>query len=117
MHLMTYIFILCFMLPSFIYILSYTLFMRNYLSRNKISPFECGFDTNSQARLPFSTRFFMLAIIFIIFDIEVVMLAPIPLLMFMLSYKSFMLSFSMFMLILMFGLIHEWNEGSLNWMD
>jgi NADH-ubiquinone oxidoreductase chain 3 len=86
-------------------------------TREKTSPFECGFDPNHRARIPFSIRFFLLAIIFIVFDIEIVLLIPLPLIFTITNSSTLLLGRSIFLLILLIGLIHEWNQGSLNWSD
>nr|YP_010233760.1 NADH dehydrogenase subunit 3 [Brunneifusus ternatanus]QTA29860.1 NADH dehydrogenase subunit 3 [Brunneifusus ternatanus] len=95
--------------------LGWVLAKRAISDREKSSPFECGFDPIKSARLPFSMRFFLLAIIFLIFDVEIVLLFPI--LVSMTSTFSLILMFGIFafLVVLILGLFHEWNEGSLDW--
>nr|YP_009169445.1 NADH dehydrogenase subunit 3 [Naticarius hebraeus]AKL90642.1 NADH dehydrogenase subunit 3 [Naticarius hebraeus] len=95
--------------------LGWILSKRALSDREKNSPFECGFDPIKSARLPFSLRFFLLAIIFLIFDVEIVLLFPVLVGMSMgFSFNMMFCSF-VFLVILLVGLFHEWNEGSLDW--
>ena len=84
-------------------------------SRNKNSPFECGFDPKDSARLPFSIRFFLLAVVFLIFDIEVAFLFPLILSIKIIILSSAYMAGYVFLVILLVGLLHEWNQGSLSW--
>ena len=77
------------------------------VSRNKRTPFECGFDPKDSARLPFSMRFFLLAVVFLVFDIEVALLFPIVLGLKVFSYVGTLLAGFVFLLILFLGLVHE----------
>nr|BDQ43705.1 NADH dehydrogenase subunit 3 [Metaphire tosaensis] len=111
----TSMFIICSMIPTIVLLAAWVLAARSTEDREKSSPFECGFDPKNTARIPFSMRFFLLAIIFIVFDIEIVLLMPIPT-MLMTSYSPHIVVFyTLFIIVLIVGLIHEWNEGSLDW--
>nr|YP_008758079.1 NADH dehydrogenase subunit 3 [Arctica islandica]AGC84104.1 NADH dehydrogenase subunit 3 [Arctica islandica]AGW53603.1 NADH dehydrogenase subunit 3 [Arctica islandica]AGW53615.1 NADH dehydrogenase subunit 3 [Arctica islandica] len=84
----------------------------------KLTSFECGFDAMSSSRCPFSLRFFLLALLFLIFDVEVVLLMP-----YIFSLKVVFLQMPfmtkgmcfLFLLVLLLGLLHEYNEGTLDW--
>jgi NADH-ubiquinone oxidoreductase chain 3 len=85
--------------------------------REKSSPFECGFTPKSSARLPFSIRFFMLSIIFLVFDVELILIFPaIPTLIIAQTIFRFFLIF-LVILILILGLFHEAAQGSLSWAE
>nr|UVI60457.1 NADH dehydrogenase subunit 3 [Haliotis virginea]UVI60470.1 NADH dehydrogenase subunit 3 [Haliotis virginea]UVI60626.1 NADH dehydrogenase subunit 3 [Haliotis virginea]UVI60639.1 NADH dehydrogenase subunit 3 [Haliotis virginea]UVI60652.1 NADH dehydrogenase subunit 3 [Haliotis virginea] len=104
-------------ISSILMVVAWILAKRSHMDREKSSPFECGFDPMSSARLPFSLRFFLLAVIFLIFDVEIVLLFPA--ITKMMTATNFISSIGVlsFLLILILGLFHEWNEGSLNWME
>merc|ERR1711956_150077 len=73
----------------------------------KMSPFECGFTPKYNSRLPFSIRFFLVSIIFLVFDVELVLIFPYIL---SLNRRIFILSISLlliFLIILVLGLFHE----------
>nr|ALQ78839.1 NADH dehydrogenase subunit 3 [Glycera tesselata] len=108
-------FLIALIFPLVIMLATFALSARSYMDREKLSPFECGFDPKASARIPFSLRFFLLAVIFLVFDIEIALLIPIPLSMSTNLTTSLLIGSSIFLIILILGLIHEWNEGSLDW--
>nr|QZK21343.1 NADH dehydrogenase subunit 3 [Amitermes sp. ANIC 0073]QZK21863.1 NADH dehydrogenase subunit 3 [Amitermes sp. QLD_067] len=103
------------LLSSAIMILATLISKKINEDREKSSPFECGFDPKNSARLPFSSRFFLIAVIFMIFDVEIALLLPMPVTMMTSNIKSWLIISSVFLLILIIGLYHEWNQGSLEW--
>nr|UFI48528.1 NADH dehydrogenase subunit 3 [Amalda depressa] len=107
--------VIALLLSCVVMMLGWVLAKRAIGDREKSSPFECGFDPIKSARLPFSLRFFLLAIIFLIFDVEIVLLLPILVSMLASSSLSVMFGLFIFLVILVLGLFHEWNEGSLDW--
>nr|YP_011004282.1 NADH dehydrogenase subunit 3 [Ctenophthalmus yunnanus]WPS93670.1 NADH dehydrogenase subunit 3 [Ctenophthalmus yunnanus] len=103
------------LLSSFIMLLSSNLSYKSIYDQEKNSAFECGFDPISSSRIPFSLHFFMIAIIFLIFDIEIALLLPMIILINSSILINWMLTSMIFILILLLGLYYEWNKGMLNW--
>nr|NP_647568.1 NADH dehydrogenase subunit 3 [Pyrocoelia rufa]AAM46709.1 NADH dehydrogenase subunit 3 [Pyrocoelia rufa] len=89
--------------------------IKSISDREKNSPFECGFDPKSSPRIPFSLQFFLIAVIFLIFDIEIALLLPLILTMKISNPFTFIFIVFFFIMILIMGLIHEWKQGALDW--
>nr|YP_010954699.1 NADH dehydrogenase subunit 3 [Dorcus hopei]AWX65979.1 NADH dehydrogenase subunit 3 [Dorcus hopei]WMW30084.1 NADH dehydrogenase subunit 3 [Dorcus hopei] len=103
------------LISSVMMIISSILSKKTFIDREKSSPFECGFDPKSSPRLPFSLQFFLIAVIFLIFDVEITLLIPlISILKISKIYLFWYVAF-FFITILLFGLYHEWNQGALEW--
>nr|YP_009441948.1 NADH dehydrogenase subunit 3 [Pityogenes bidentatus]AOY40169.1 NADH dehydrogenase subunit 3 [Pityogenes bidentatus] len=88
---------------------------KSFYDREKNSPFECGFDPKNLARLPFSLHFFLIAIIFIIFDVELTLFMPMIMILKITNLTTFTFCLISFIMILTIGLFHEQNQGALNW--
>nr|YP_009176852.1 NADH dehydrogenase subunit 3 [Strongyloides venezuelensis]BAT21223.1 NADH dehydrogenase subunit 3 [Strongyloides venezuelensis] len=97
-------FIFLFYLISFL--LSYYVF-----SKNKVSSFECGFSTVGKIQNSFSIHFFLIMLIFVVFDLEVVMFLGV-----LVSDIHSLFTFLLLMLFIMFGFYLEWWYGKLYWM-
>nr|YP_009349384.1 NADH dehydrogenase subunit 3 [Tringa ochropus]AQD17604.1 NADH dehydrogenase subunit 3 [Tringa ochropus] len=83
----------------------------------KLSPYECGFDPLGSARLPFSIRFFLVAILFLLFDLEIALLLPLPWAT-QLPFPITTLTWtSTIITLLTLGLIYEWAQGGLEWAE
>nr|AGN71374.1 NADH dehydrogenase subunit 3 [Odontophrynus occidentalis] len=83
----------------------------------KLSPYECGFDPLGSARLPYSMRFFLVAILFLLFDLEIALLLPTPWAT-QLNTPSLTILWSIVILLLLtLGFIYEWYQGGLEWAE
>ena len=80
----------------------------------KNSPYECGFDAFSDARMPFDIRFYLVAILFIIFDLETAFLFPWAVALRYIGWTGFY-AMLIFLLVLIVGFVYEWKVGALNW--
>nr|ADW41396.1 NADH dehydrogenase subunit 3 [Drosophila novamexicana] len=96
-------------------ILASILSKKTLVDREKSSPFECGFDPKSSSRLPFSLQFFLITIIFLIFDVEIALILPMIIIFKFSNLMIWSMTSIIFILILLIGLYHEWNQGMLNW--
>nr|AET51418.1 NADH dehydrogenase subunit 3 [Chlorophoneus sulfureopectus] len=83
----------------------------------KLSPYECGFDPLGSARLPFSIRFFLVAILFLLFDLEIALLLPLPWATQLQDPTTTLTWASILILLLTAGLVHEWLQGGLEWAE
>nr|AFB19663.1 NADH dehydrogenase subunit 3 [Garrulax chinensis] len=83
----------------------------------KLSPYECGFDPLGSARLPFSIRFFLVAILFLLFDLEIALLLPLPWATQLPNPITTLTWASVLILLLTLGLVYEWIQGGLEWAE
>nr|ACF25837.1 NADH dehydrogenase subunit 3 [Illadopsis cleaveri]AFB19707.1 NADH dehydrogenase subunit 3 [Illadopsis albipectus]AFB19708.1 NADH dehydrogenase subunit 3 [Illadopsis albipectus]AFB19710.1 NADH dehydrogenase subunit 3 [Illadopsis cleaveri] len=83
----------------------------------KLSPYECGFDPLGSARLPFSIRFFLVAILFLLFDLEIALLLPLPWATQLQNPTTTLMWASILILLLTLGLVYEWIQGGLEWAE
>nr|YP_010236185.1 NADH dehydrogenase subunit 3 [Desmomyia sinensis]QTD82959.1 NADH dehydrogenase subunit 3 [Desmomyia sinensis] len=115
MYFMTTISLIILFISNIVMLLALLLSKKALTDREKSSPFECGFDPKSSARLPFSLRFFLIAIIFLIFDVEIALILPMIIILNFSNLMMWSITSIIFILILLLGLYHEWNQGALEW--
>nr|YP_010379899.1 NADH dehydrogenase subunit 3 [Gymnothorax fimbriatus]UDF87708.1 NADH dehydrogenase subunit 3 [Gymnothorax fimbriatus] len=83
----------------------------------KLSPYECGFDPLGTARLPFSMRFFLVAILFLLFDLEIALLLPLPWGSQLVTTLQTLFWATLIIVLLTVGLAYEWAQGGLEWAE
>nr|QWS05851.1 NADH dehydrogenase subunit 3 [Odontobutis obscura] len=104
------------MLSAILIVASFWLPLMNP-DQEKLSPYECGFDPLGSARLPFSLRFFLIAILFLLFDLEIALLLPLP---WGDQLPTPLLTHfwaTLVLTLLTLGLIYEWTKGGLEWAE
>jgi len=87
---------------------------KNKPDDQKLSPYECGFDAFEDTRSQFDVRFYLVAILFIIFDLEVAFLFPWAVSLGSIGMIGFW-SMIVFLIVLTVGFIYEWKKGALDW--
>ena len=80
----------------------------------KLSAYECGFEPFNDSRMEFDVRFYLVAILFIIFDLEIALLFPWAISLGSIGFLGFC-SMMIFLFILSVGFIYEWKKGALDW--
>nr|AFB19821.1 NADH dehydrogenase subunit 3 [Alcippe cinerea]AFB19822.1 NADH dehydrogenase subunit 3 [Alcippe cinerea] len=116
MNMITFMITLSLALSIFLTALNFWLAQMNPDSE-KLSPYECGFDPLGSARLPFSIRFFLVAILFLLFDLEIALLLPLPWATQLQDPTTTLTWASTLILILTLGLVYEWAQGGLEWAE
>lgn len=107
-------YILCsFILSSFLFLLSFILSIRD-MNFEKNSTYECGFEPFGSAQLVFNIQFFIVGILFMIFDLELAYMFPWVIYLGNLCFFSFFIMF-IFLFLLIICLVYEWRKGALDW--
>ena len=80
----------------------------------KLSPYECGFEAFEDARMKFDVRYYLVAILFILFDLEIAFLFPWAIVLNEIGMFGFV-AMVVFLAILVVGFVYEWMKGALDW--
>ena len=90
------------------------LLAKSTYKKDKLSEYECGFEPDGEARIKFDIRFYLVAILFIVFDLEVAFLIPWAISLGKIGWLG-LISMTFFFFILIIGFIYEWKKGALEW--
>ncbi|MDV6343459.1 MULTISPECIES: NADH-quinone oxidoreductase subunit A [unclassified Nitrosomonas] len=108
------LFILVGLLVGALSMLAGWLFAPNRPDSEKLSPYECGFEAFEDARIKFDVRYYLVAILFILFDLEIAFLFPWAVVLNEIGMFGF-IAMLVFLSILIVGFIYEWMKGALEW--
>jgi len=113
-YLPVLVFILIGLLLGLVMIGAGSLISKSKPDPEKNSPYECGFEPFENSRIPFDVRFYLVAILFIIFDLETAFFFPWALVLREIGWFGF-LAMMIFLGLLVIGFIYEWKRGALEW--
>ena len=108
------LFLIIALILSFGFIIINFLFSPKKPDPEKLSAYECGFEPFNDSRMEFDIRFYLVAILFIIFDLEIAFLFPWAISLGKIGFLGF-ISMMIFLFILTIGFIYEWKKGALDW--
>ena len=91
-----------------------TLLSPNRPDAEKLSPYECGFEAFEDARMKFDVRYYLVAILFILFDLEIAFLFPWAVVLPKIGLFGFT-AMMIFLAVLVVGFVYEWKKGALEW--
>jgi NADH-quinone oxidoreductase subunit A len=112
-HWFLFVFLICIFLLFVLTIVS-VFFSRKVTNIEKQSPYECGFQPFEDSRIKFDVKYYLVGILYIIFDLEIMFLLP-WIINFRLSNIGVFFVVSLFLIILGIGFIYEWLKGALKW--
>lgn len=105
--------LIAFLVLIILFFVSYFLMQRN-IDLEKMSAYECGFDPFEDSLGRFDIKFYLVAILFLIFDLEIIFLFPWSIMLYKLGMFSFWVIFY-FLFVLVIGFVYEWRKGALDW--
>jgi NADH:ubiquinone oxidoreductase subunit 3 (subunit A) len=106
-------FIISILLGIFIFLLPYLITSQEF-DEEKLSAYECGFDPFQDARIKFDIQFYIIAILFVLFDLEIIYLIPWVSIVFELKIFGYLIVL-LFLTLLFLGFLYEWIKNALNW--
>jgi NADH:ubiquinone oxidoreductase subunit 3 (subunit A) len=108
----SYLLLISFLLVLVLKLVSIIISERVSVNREELSPYECGFEHHNVSRIPLSLRYFILTLLFLLFDLEIIFLLFLP--QGVQSFSgNFLLFSSLFILFLVLSLVYEWADGTL----
>ncbi len=113
-YLPVLVFILIGLILGLVMLKAGSIFSTHKPNSEKNSPYECGFSAFESARIPFDVRFYLVAILFIIFDLETAFFFPWAIVLRQLGWFGFS-AMMIFLGLLVIGFIYEWKRGALEW--